>query len=137
MVILTQDVLLTSSISIPANVSMSLNGKTMTFVPSLNDEAAIFMANGSVLKNGEICKDLLYKETVHEDGSIISLAETNFYRKQKRIALRNCGVIDPENIDEYLAFDGYKALEKALTTMTREQVIEEVLVPLIMRMIKC
>ena len=50
MVILTQDVVLTSSISIPENVSMSLNGKTMTFVPSLSDEAAIFMANGS-LKN--------------------------------------------------------------------------------------
>ena len=52
------------------------------------------------LKEGNVCKDLLYKETVHEDGSIISLAETNFYKKQKRIALRNGGVIDPENIEE-------------------------------------
>ena len=51
----------------------------------------------------------------------------NFMKYQKRVALRNCGVIDPESIDEYLAFDGYKALEKALTKMTREEVIEEVL----------
>ncbi len=43
-----------------------------------------------------------------------------------RIALKNCGVIDPENIDEYIAFDGFKALEKVLTTMTRDEVIEEI-----------
>ena len=79
------------------------------------------------LKEGNVCKDLLYKETVHEDGSIISLAETNFYKKQKRIALRNCGVIDPENIDEYIGTDGYQALYKALTTMSQDDVIKEVL----------
>ena len=79
------------------------------------------------LVNGEICKDLLYKETVHEDGSIISLYETNFYRKQKRIALRNCGVIDPEDIEEYIATDGYQALYKALTSMTPDEVVKEVL----------
>ena len=79
------------------------------------------------LKEGNVCKDLLYKETVHEDGSIISLAETNFYKKQKRIALRNCGVIDPENIEEYIATDGYQALHKALTTMSQDDVIKEVL----------
>ena len=79
------------------------------------------------LKEGNICKDLLYKETVHEDGSIISLAETNFYRKQKRIALRNCGVIDPENIDEYIGTHGYEALYKALTSMSQDDVIKEVL----------
>ena len=79
------------------------------------------------LKEGNVCKDLLYKETVHEDGSIISLAETNFYKKPKRIALRNCGVIDPENIDEYIGTDGYQALHKALTTMSQDDVIKEVL----------
>ena len=79
------------------------------------------------LVNGEICKDLLYQETVHEDGSIISLYETNFYRKQKRIALRNCGVIDPEDIEEYIATDGYQALYKALTSMTPDEVVKEVL----------
>lgn len=68
---------------------------------------------------------LLYTESV-EEGRIKSLNETGFYKKQERIALRNCGVIDPENIDEYIACDGYKALAKVLTTMTPEQVIEEV-----------
>ena len=46
--------------------------------------------------------------------------DIGFYKLQKRVALRNCGVIDPENIDEYIAFDGYKALAKALTEMTPE-----------------
>ena len=75
------------------------------------------------LLNGNIVTRLLYQETVLED-SIKSLNETNFYKKQMRIALRNCGVIDPENIDEYIALDGYKALSKVLTEMTPEQVID-------------
>jgi len=79
------------------------------------------------LKEGNVVKELLYKETVHEDGSITPLSETNFYKKQMRIALRNCGVIDPENIEEYIALDGYQALYKALTSMTPDEVIKEVL----------
>ncbi len=79
------------------------------------------------LKNGNVVKDLLYKETVHTDGSIIPLSETNFYKKQMRIALRNCGVIDPEDIDEYIATDGYQALYKVLTSMTADDVIKELL----------
>ena len=59
------------------------------------------------LKNGNVVKHLLYQETVHQDGSIISLSETQFYKKQMRVALRNCGVIDPENVEEYIALDGY------------------------------
>ena len=76
---------------------------------------------------GRIVKRLLYEETVH-DGSddIKSLNEVDFYKKQHRVALRNCGVINPENIDEYIAFDGYKALGKVLTEMTPEQVIETI-----------
>ena len=66
-----------------------------------------------------LCKDV--------DNTLVNrLDELNFYKKQKRIALKNCGVIDPENIDEYIAFDGYKALEKVLTSMTQDEVIEEV-----------
>ena len=79
------------------------------------------------LKEGNIVKELLYKETVHDDGTIISLSETNFYKKQLRIALRNCGVIDPENINEYIATGGYQALYKVLTSMTPDDVIKEVL----------
>lgn len=76
------------------------------------------------LKNGEIVERLLCKDI---DGSMVkSLDELNFYKKQHRIVLKNCGVIDPENIDEYLAFDGYKALEKVLTSMTPDDVIKEV-----------
>ncbi|MCD7777318.1 MAG: NAD(P)H-dependent oxidoreductase subunit E, partial [Clostridiales bacterium] len=77
------------------------------------------------LKNNNIVKELLYAETVHEDGSIISLNETRFYKKQMRVALRNCGVIDPENIEEYIASDGYQALAKVLTSMTGQDVIDE------------
>lgn len=77
------------------------------------------------LKNGNVVTDLLYKETVHEDGSIISLSETQFYKKQLRVALRNCGVIDPENVEEYIARDGYQALAKVVTSMTPEDVINE------------
>ena len=66
-----------------------------------------------------LCKDI--------DGTIVKrLDELNFYKKQKRIALKNCGVIDPENIDEYIAFDGYKSIYKVLTEMTPDQVIEEI-----------
>lgn len=64
-----------------------------------------------------LCKDI--------DGSVVDrLDELTFYKKQKRIALKNCGVINPEEIDEYIAFDGYKALEKVLKKMTPEEVIE-------------
>ena len=59
------------------------------------------------------------------DGrKVNSLDDLNFYKKQKRIALKNCGVVNPEDIDEYLAFDGYQALEKVLTQMSPEEVIE-------------
>ena len=64
-----------------------------------------------------LCKDV--------NGEIVKkLDDLNFYKKQKRIALKNCGVIDPEQIDEYIAFDGYKALEKVLTSMKPDEVID-------------
>ena len=75
------------------------------------------------LLKGRIVKRLLYKETVQED-EVKSLNDTNFYAKQHRIALRNCGVINPENIDEYIGTDGYEALGKVLTEYTPEQVIQ-------------
>lgn len=74
------------------------------------------------LVKGRILKRLVYHESIEQD-KIKSLDEVGFYKKQMRVALKNCGVIDPENIDEYLAFDGYKALEKVLTTMKPEEVI--------------
>ena len=79
------------------------------------------------LVKGRVVADLLYKKSVTEDGKIRSLEEIDFYKKQRRVALRNCGVIDPENINEYIAFDGYKALAKALTEMSRDDVIDVIL----------
>ena len=74
------------------------------------------------LLKGRMVTRLLYEETVQED-SVKSLEQTKFYAKQQRIALRNCGVIDPENIDEYIAHDGYQALEKCLNQLTPDEVI--------------
>ncbi len=78
------------------------------------------------LLKGRIVKRLLYSETVQED-TIKSLGETQFYKKQMRVALKNCGVIDPENINEYIAYDGYMALGKVLTEMTPEEVVQCIL----------
>lgn len=75
------------------------------------------------LLKGRIVKRLLYDDTVHQDV-VESIESTDFYKKQRRVALRNCGVIDPENIDEYIAYDGYQALAKCLTEYTPEQVIQ-------------
>ncbi len=74
--------------------------------------------------NGNVVTRLLYDETVGEGGKIKSLNETDFYRKQIRVALRNCGVIDPEDINEYVARDGYQALAKCLTELTPDEVIK-------------
>ena len=78
------------------------------------------------LLKGRPVKKYLYNETVAED-TVKSLNETAFYKKQQRVALRNCGVIDPENIEEYIGEDGYQALGKVLTEMTPEAVIKVIL----------
>ncbi len=76
---------------------------------------------------GNIVTKYLYKETVLEDGSIKKYNETNFYKKQIRVALRNCGVIDPEDINEYYARDGYQALAKCLTELKPREVTQIVM----------
>lgn len=76
------------------------------------------------LLKGRIVKRLLYNETVTDEGAVKSLNDTAFYKRQHRIALRNCGVINPENIDEYIATRGYEALGKVLTEMTPDDVIK-------------
>ena len=75
------------------------------------------------LVNGNVVTKLLYKDTV-KGNSIISLNETPFYKKQMRVALKNCGVISPECIDEYIAMDGYFAFAKVLSEMQPEDVIK-------------
>ena len=81
------------------------------------------IVNEHIIK-GRIVTRLLYKETVDEGGNIKALNDTNFYKKQHRVALRNCGVINPEKIEEYIAYDGYEALGKVLTEMTPQDVID-------------
>jgi len=78
------------------------------------------------LLKGRVVKRLLYKETVTDD-EIKSLNETDFYKKQHRVALRNCGVINPENIEEYIGRSGYEALGKVLTEMSQDDVIQTLL----------
>jgi len=75
------------------------------------------------LLKGRIVSSLLYKGALDENNVMKSVENVNFYKKQKRVALRNCGRINPEDINEYIAYDGYKALGKCLTEMTPEDVI--------------
>ena len=77
------------------------------------------------IEKGRIVNRLLHTESNGE--KVMALTDTNFYKKQARVALRNCGVIDPENIDEYIAHDGYQALIKVLTSMSRQDVIDTML----------
>ena len=82
------------------------------------------------LLKGRVVERLVYNDTgdaAHVEPEHASLNDTAFYRSQKRVALRNCGVINPENIEEYIAMDGYAALGKVLTEMTPDQVIETIL----------
>ena len=81
------------------------------------------------LLKGRIVERLVYADTGDKevDKKSIALNDTRFYKKQKRVALRNCGVIDPENIEEYIGTNGYQALGKVLTEMTPDEVIKTVL----------
>ncbi|MDE5766536.1 MAG: NADH-quinone oxidoreductase subunit NuoF [Clostridia bacterium] len=97
------------------------------FYSQMTPEHAKTVAEKHLIKGGEIVKELLYAPTVHADGSVIPFAEIPFYKHQMRIALRNCGVIAAEDIDEALAAGDYQALKKVLFEMTPDQVIETVL----------
>ena len=95
-----------------------------TFYAMVTPEDCEEIVNTHIIE-GKKVERLLCKDV---DGTLVDrLDELTFYKKQKRIALQNCGVIDPENIDEYIAFDGYKALEKVLTSMSQDDVINEIL----------
>jgi NADH:ubiquinone oxidoreductase subunit F (NADH-binding)/(2Fe-2S) ferredoxin/NAD-dependent dihydropyrimidine dehydrogenase PreA subunit len=77
------------------------------------------------LYKGRIVEKLVFEESITEDKQLIDINETSFYSKQKKIALRNCGLINPDDIEEYIARDGYRGLGKALLEMTPKDVIEE------------
>ena len=88
------------------------------------DDAAEIVSEHIV--KGRIVQRLLHKEGDAAE-KVTSLSETKFYKNQFRIALRNCGVINPENIDEYIGTGGYEALGRALTQQTPQQVIDAIL----------
>ncbi|SFI06823.1 NAD(P)-dependent iron-only hydrogenase diaphorase component flavoprotein [Tindallia magadiensis] len=77
------------------------------------------------LVKGRIVQELIYKEPGKKEAGD-SINNMGFYKKQQRVALRNCGVINPEILEEYIAYDGYAAMAKVLTEMTPEQVVEEI-----------
>lgn len=77
------------------------------------------------LLKGNVVTRLLYQETV-KGNLVLPLQDTPFYKKQMRVALRNCGVINPENVEEYIATDGYQALGRVLTEMTPQEVIDTI-----------
>ena len=95
-----------------------------TFYAMVKPEDCEEIINTHIVE-GKIVERLLCKDI---DNSVVKrLDELTFYKKQQRIALKNCGIIDPENIDEYIAFDGYKALEKVLFEMSQDDVINEII----------
>ncbi len=95
-----------------------------TFYSQMTAEHVVTVCDKHLVKGGEPVKELLYKDSVLEDGTILPLSETPFYKKQKRVALRNCGVIAPEIIDEAIGLDAYQALYKCLTDMSPDEVIQ-------------
>lgn len=100
-----------------------------TFYSRVQKEDVAEIVTEHLLK-GRIVERLVYSdvdEAVKEEAAHVSLSDTTFYKSQKRVALRNCGVINPESIEEYIAMDGYAALGKALTEMTPEEVIKTVM----------
>ena len=94
-----------------------------TFYSNVTPEDVEEIVNTHIV-GGEIVSRLLCKDV---DGTVVNrLDELPFYKKQMRVALKNCGVINPEDIDEYIAFDGFKALHKVVTTMSQNEVIDEI-----------
>ena len=100
-----------------------------TFYSRVEEKDVAEIVSEHLLK-GRLVDRLVYKDAdeavIEEAGKTLSLNDTNFYKTQKRVALRNCGLIDPENIDEYIAMDGYAALGKVLTEMKPEEVVQVV-----------
>jgi NADP-reducing hydrogenase subunit HndC len=96
-----------------------------TFYAMVKEDDISEIVSEHLLK-GRPVEKLLYDETVTPAG-IKALSDTDFYKKQHRIALRNCGVINPEEIEEYIGTGGYQALGKVLTEMTPDDVIQTLL----------
>ena len=97
-----------------------------TFYSRVEESDVAEIVSEHLLK-GRIVDRLVYKDGAEDVQGNVALSDTAFYKTQNRVVLRNCGVINPESIDEYIAMDGYAALGKVLTEMTPEDVIQEIL----------
>ena len=101
-----------------------------TFYSHVTPDDVVEIVDEHLLK-GRMVERLVYNEksasAEHKEDEHAALNDTVFYKSQLRVALRNCGVINPENIEEYIGMDGYAALGKALTEMTPDEVIQTVL----------
>ena len=103
------------------------DGSRTTYV-KLDPEKAVTIINEHVV-GGKVCTDLTIGAADAKEGDTNvpqSVDEVEFFKKQMRVALKNCGIINPDSLEEYIANDGYQALAKALTTMKPAEVIEEV-----------
>ncbi len=105
-------------------------GPIMIVYPEVTDYSHVKPEDATEIAEEHLLKGRVGERPVHTEAEgqkledVPALADTNFYKTQLRVALRNCGVINPENIEEYIAMDGYAALGKVLTEMTPEQVID-------------
>lgn len=99
-----------------------------TFYSHVKNEDVDRIVSEHLLK-GRVVEDLIYHEAAKpaDEEAPQNIGDMTFYKDQERVALRNCGLIDPESIDEYIAFDGYKALEKVLLHMSPEEVVQEIM----------
>ena len=96
-----------------------------TFYSRVTEEDVTEIVEEHLLK-GRVVDHLVYNEPAPGNAKheVASLSDTGFYKTQMRVALRNCGVINPEDIEEYIGMDGYQALGKVLTSMTPQEVID-------------
>lgn len=103
-------------------------GPVVVIFPEATFYSHITVSDVKEIVNSHLINNEIYKKKAYnENGVVKSFREMNFYAKQHRMALRNCGFINPYDIKEYIASDGYFALHKVLTSMTRDEVVDEIL----------
>ncbi len=98
-----------------------------TFYHSVKVEDVPEIVEEHFIKGRPVSRIVYHEHGDNDIAHATALSEARFYKKQQRVALRNCGVINPENVDEYIAVDGYRALGKVLTEMTPDEVIDVIL----------
>ena len=117
-------------VSIAGCFGLCQTGPNIEIYPEGTFYSGVKVEDVDEIVDKHLCKNLIVERLIYEgaveDGKVIPVSQVNFYKKQKKIALRNCGIIDYNDISEYIAFDGYEALAKVLTHMSQEEVIKVV-----------